>query len=408
MPGPTFMPVLSGGSWAPQPWEAQVTGADSSVVGLENFVPSRYPRTRAARAAQSVLTGGVSWPVLCVGDSTTEGFNGSTANCVSQSWVRRLADLLTARGYKAGWQNVLGDHRADTQGPSNIQTIDTRVTALPADWSLANGIGIAPGIGGNFWINQSNVNPFTFSPTVPTDTLDVFYFDFSGYDTITVKSGAAGATAATTGGTISITASSRIKKATATYTLGTNVWTVQKTTANAAALILMGVSAYNSTLPEVSLLNLGCGSQLTAYFADIANQWSSLSSVSLAGSGLITTTAIIDVGINDWFVPTSQAVMVATLTTIVTTLQAAGTEVLFIVPVPSALGSASAANQAAINNAIISVAYATGCAFISMAKRWRSQALAQPLGYYGDVTIHPSTIGYSDKAEAISQFFFAL
>lgn len=383
-----------------------VSAAGNALKSIKNFSAKNYPLTRKAMASQAAL--GTSFGVLCIGDSTTQGSDGlGTANCVSRSWVRRLADAMTAKGVKTGWQNVLGDRRSDSQA-STINAVDSRVTALPSGWVLANGLGIIPGIGGQAFYNNTNTNPFTFTPTVQTDTLDVFYFDLSGYDTITVKSGAAGATAATTGGSIVPAGSNRIKKATATYTLGSNVWTVQKANANGSTLILTGMSAYNSTLPEISLYNCGCGGQAASYFNGTTQFWDTLSMVTLSGSGLLCPLAIIMLGINDWYLGTTQAAMTATITAIVTALQAAGTEVLLVVPVPSVVAIASLAAQSAIQTAIVNVAVAKSCAYIDLTERWISGAAAQPLGYYGDAQIHPSAFGYSDISSAISEFFLSL
>jgi lysophospholipase L1-like esterase len=376
----------------------------SSRALLKNFSPLAYPNLRKAMALQR---GGTSFTALCIGDSTTMGgYGGANANAVSQSWVRRLADQLTAQGIKAGWQNVMGEHRADQQG-STVQTVDTRVSAFSAGWALVTGLGLSSGIGGYGFYNNTNTNPFTFAPTVQTDTLDLFYFDVAGYDSIIIKSGASGTTAASTGGTVAMTSASKLKKATATYTLGSNVWTAQKANANGANLILQGMSAYNSALPEISLLNCGCASQSISYFTATTNFWDTLSQVT-AGSGLISPLAIINVGINDWIAASSRATFRTSLATLVSGLQGSGTDVLLVVPVPSALGNASDAAQVAIQDAIYDVAAAYGCAVVDMHERWQDCATSSPLGLYGDGIIHPSiTSGYADLAAAIKQLFLS-
>jgi lysophospholipase L1-like esterase len=382
-----------------------VSGAGNALKGIKNFSAKNYPLTRKAMASQAAL--GQSFPVLCIGDSTTEGYDGTLAGCVSRSWVRRLADALTAKGIKAGWQNFLGDHRSDSQG-TTIQAIDTRVTALPAGWSLANGSGIIPGPGGQYWINGSTINPITFTPTVNTDTCDWLYFSVSGYDNLLIKSGAAGATTPSTGGTVTMGALNLIKKATATYTLGANVWTIQKQNVSAATAIIAGCSAYNSTLPEISLWNLGCGGQAASYFNGTTQFWDVLSAVTAAGTGFAAPLAIITLGINDWYAGTTQAAMTTTLTAIVTALQAAGTEVLLVVPAPSVVAIAPLVAQAAIVDAIYAVASAKGCAIVDLAERWVSGAAANTNGYLGDAQLHPSALGYSDIGSAVAEFFLSL
>ena len=385
--------------------QALAAGTGSALKSIKNFAPKNYPLTRKAMGTQAAS--GTSFPVLCIGDSTTQGYDGTLAGCVARSWVRRLADALTAKGIKAGWQNFLGDHRSDSQ-TSTIQAVDTRVTAVPSGWSLASGSGIIPGPGGQYWINGSNINPITFTPTVNTDTCEWLYYNVSGYDNLLIKSGVAGVLTPTTGGTVTMGALNLIKKATATYTLGANVWTIQKQNANSTTAIIAGCSAYNSTLPEISLWNLGCGGQTTSYFNGTTQFWDTLSAMTATGTGFAAPLAIITLGINDWNVGTTQASMTTSLTAIVTALQAAGTEVLLVVPVPSVIAIASLTAQAAIQSAIVSVALAKDCAYIDLTERWISGAIAQPRGYYGDAQLHPSAFGYVDVCNAIAEFFWGL
>lgn len=372
---------------------------------LFNFAPKNYPKTR--KAISQLISDGISFGVPCIGDSTTEGYDGTLAGCVLRSWIRRTADRLTSKGLKTGWQNIFGDHSTFGQG-TTLQVVDTRVTAPPSGWSLASGAGVISGPGGEYFINNSNTNPFTFTPTAQTDTLDLFYFDLSGYDTITIKSGAAGETAAFTGGTVVPGSSNRIKKATATFPLGSNVWTVQKANTSGAALILGGLSAYNSTQPEMSLYNFGCGGKATAYFNGSTQFWDTLPPLTQSGSGLLCPLIVVMLGINDWAAGATQASMFASLSAIVAAYKAGGAEVLLVVPVPSVVSIASLAAQNAIAQAIYSVAYATNSAVIDLTARWINGASALANGYFGDSLLHPSAFGYVDVGSAMSDFFLSL
>ena len=217
--------------------------AAGAVPTVFNYNPANYKNFR--KALGNTLSGQASTAlrVLCIGDSTTLGSNGVTAtNAVQNSWVRRLADLLTKQGIQSGWQNNFGDHTAASSG-STIQLIDPRVTAIPAGWSTddSGALTLTPGPGGWNFYNQTTTNPFTFTPTVQTDTCDVYYFDGSGYDPFLVKSGAAGVTTCSTGGTATIGATNVVRKLTSTFTLGSNVWTIQRA-GTGTTLFLMGIN----------------------------------------------------------------------------------------------------------------------------------------------------------------------
>lgn len=371
-----------------------------------NFVPEKYLNIRKAIA--NVLLGVSNANVLMIGDSTYCGFNeAGTANEIAFSTPRQLAALLSAGGLSAGWQNILGDHGNSYAGLPGVPTLDNRVT-IGANWTAFD--GGSGGIGGGLFFSQNaSATKFQFTPTVNTDTCDIYYLDVAGYDNITVTSGVGGVSAPSTGGTIAITGSGTFKKATATNTLGANIWGVQKANANTNNLILQGVNCYNSAAKEISILNCGVSSQNVAYFASTANFWAALSEITgtapLAGAPL----AIIQIGINDWIAGITQAAFQASLGAIVAALQAVKTDVLLVSPIPSANANATLANQAAIVAAYYGVAAQYNCALIDMTKRWISNAVSQPLGYYrGGSDVHGSKLGYEDNAMAINEFFMRL
>lgn len=382
----------------------------SLYPNLYNFDPANYRNARAALA--KVKSGVANMNVPCLGDSTTGGGNengGATnANCVSYSYVRRLADQLTASGIAASWQNVIGDHAGSNvptlSDVSCIATLDARVTAIPAGWgSFAGSVGKA--LGYNHFVNTTTANPITFTPTVTTDTLEVYYLDQSGYSPITVKGGAAGATASspvsvTPGGT------SRIK--TATFTCAaTSVWTIAGS--GAAAVILLGWKAYNASTKEVSLLNCGNFSQKSDQPISTGNYWFALDTLASNSSSLISPLVIYMYGINDWLNNLTQAQTYANIATLATALQAAGTDLLIVIPPPSPTTSATIAQQQLQIAALYAAASAFGLAVVDMTARWTSQSVSYPLGYYrGAGDVHPSAMGYTDIAAGVKQFFAAL
>jgi len=342
-------------------------------------------------------------PVICIGDSTTQGSNGLTPNnSIQNSWVRRLADLLTSSGIQAGWQNCFGDHQTTVNQSSTIQLNDPRIGAFPAGWVLSvSGFGLAgPGPGGQFFANNSTTNPLTFTPSVQTDTLEVYYLDVTGYDPFLVKTGASGTTTPTTGGTAGITGSNLVKKLVSTYTLGSNVWTVQRSGSGTSTFVV-GLSAYNSAAPEISLWNMGCGSQKVSYWTASTNFWDTLRQLTDT-NGAITGAplAIINIGVNDWLQSTNTSSFNQSLSLLVSKLQSGGTDVLLVVPIPS---STALYQQGQIISQIYQVAASQGCAVVDLTTRWVSQSISSAL--YGDAAIHPSYTGYSDVSQAMRPFF---
>lgn len=392
---------------------AGIYDTDGSVINLfpslYNFAPENYKNTRAALA--KVRAGVSNMNVFCLGDSTTAGANENTPatnpNCISYSYPRRLADQLTASGIAASWQNVIGDHASNQLSLgelTGIATLDSRVTTLPAGWAAFAG-SIGTSVGYNHYTNSTTTNPLTFTPTVSTDTLEVYYLDQPGYSAITALGGAAGATASspasvTPGGT------GRIKTATFTCA-GTSVWKISGS--GAANMILIGWKAYNATTKEVSLLNAGNFSMKSDQPVLTGSYWKALDALTLNNSSLISPLLIYQFGINDWINNYTTAQTLANIATLATNQVSAGGEMLLVVPPPSPTASALTAQQQLQIAAIYQAAKQYGFAVVDLTKRWTSQATSFPGGYYrGAGDVHPSVMGYTDIASAIKQFFMAL
>lgn len=388
-------------------WTSFVSSTLPLGAPVQNFKAQSYKNARAA--LNNVRVGASNMQVLCLGDSTTAGYNeAGLANELAFSWPTVLAKAITSGAVSGssgavfgGWQNNFGNHLANAAS-STIDVIDTRITAPPAGWS--NFDAANAGVGGYLLVNSSNTNPLTFTPVGTTDTLDVFFLDGSGYDPFVVTGGAAGATASSpTAATI--TGTSTIKKATFTCS-GTSVWKIAKAAADGKNLIIVGFSAYNAANKEISFFNCGVHSQQLSYLTTTGSYWFTLDQFTRTTSALTSPLAIISYGINDWVAGVSQATFTANLNTVINACKAANSDVLLVVPPPSPTATASAANQQNIINAYYAVAAAQDLALIDLSQRWTSQAVSQPLNYYrGSVDVHPSKMGYADMAHAIRAFF---
>jgi lysophospholipase L1-like esterase len=365
---------------------------------IYNYIPNNYKNLRLALSNAKI--GITTCFGMFLGDSTTQGSSGSIAAMKPNSYVTRLKDLLNGVGILANSENWMGSAGADQQG-TTLPVIDPRV-ALGAGW----GIFIQGGIGGSLYRNNSNVNAITFTPTVPTDTCDVYYLDGAPavtYDAISIKTGVDGTVAAASGGTVVATATYQVRKATAVApSLISNVWTVQKNNANGNTLAIVGMSAYNNTAKSVNLLNCGVGGRKLDYFLDRANNWNA--NVTLEQATVKPNFVIINLGINDWLQGSSVVAFQANLNALVLQLLTQGTDVILVTPVPTA----NSLIPTAVQNQYIQCYYNTSLQFgVALVDVWQKWQSPDPLGiaWYGDTTIHPKPVGYQDVAKTIFNLF---
>ena len=400
--------VSNGTSWK------SVTG---TVNGLYNFSPQNYKNTRKALA--NVRLGVQNMNVLCLGDSITVGYKGATladrkvANGYPTKMAVQLASSVVSSpgSLNGGWQNWFNDHNAINNFSGTLTDVDPRVTGF-ASWSTFDTQQSA--LGGTICaakITASNTTPLLFAPkdvasnAVQTDTLDLYYFDNTGYSNITILSGTGGITVPTTGGTVTMGSSGRWKKATATYTKGNNIWSVANASIG-ASIILLGMVAYDSTKPEISFLNCaGAGMTLSQLIAG-TSAWQSWPTITQSGNALTgSPLAIINYGTNDNAQNVTQAAFTSSLTTAVTGLQAVNTDVLLMIPyAPTGAGSV----WQGIVNSYYNVAAQYNCALIDLTSKWVNYTSAYNAGFISSDTIHPTVVGHQDIATSISGFFEAL
>ena len=388
--------------------------------GLFNFNPAKYQNTRAAFAAMKNGTSNLQ--ALCLGDSTTAGTNPAGGADASNSWCAKLSQQLARQGYyggtaptsaqlgSMGWQNVFGDHGAATP-VTGLTTYDARVTGMTG-WSVFGTAGTF--MGNNLLWSTSTTNPLTFTPTQPTDTIDVWYVDNgAAYATVSILGGAAGATTPTTLINNVPSGSNTIKKATATFTGGSTVWTIKA--GSAATMFILGFNSYNAATTEVSLINCGIqglrgasgsypNTQNGSCFAPNTTYYQNLNPAYGNSSALISPLAIIMLGINDAG-NTAAAAYYAGIAATITALQSSGkTDVLLVnsygLPAASQTLLAQEAILAAAN---YQLAATFGVALVDIPARWGIQATST---YVGADNIHPTlTVGYPDIGAAIGQFF---
>lgn len=380
------------------------TLSSGGVLGIYNFNPQNYKNAR--KMISNVMLGVSNGDVLCLGDSTTAGYNGvSHLGESANSWVARTAQNLTLLGIPSGWQSWFNDKNVTI---TNLPTYDGRITIAS---NGTNWINFLASTGGLLLSNTASQDKITFTPSSgTTDTLDLYYFDGSGYDTINVFGGATGATAASPA-TVAITSTQVVKKATFT-SAGTVTWAVQKANVNSARFIPFGMNAYNSATKQINMMSFGGESLLTSNFTDASASYTPLGAITAAGGALTGTTtnpklAFYFLGIND-AIQSSTGSTSANATATIAALQAVNTDVVVIIPFNFSSGVASIQNQLTMQSAMYAVANSCNCAVIPLNVRWDTFSSSNTLGYFGDLAIHPSNFAYQDISSVVSNLILAL
>jgi lysophospholipase L1-like esterase len=367
------------------------------MSGLWNFKPANYLNARKGIA--NVKAGLANMNVLYLADSTGCGYNESgTANEFAFSPAKFISQQLTAQGIPSGWSNRFGDNSV---GFANVHTYDTRMAAIPAVYQ------------GNFdggnWIGDKCIGAIgahtaaniVFTPATNTDTLDIYYVDVAGYAAITgiASAGVSSPASVTPAG------SARVRKATFTTTVASASWTI--TDSGLATVLILGWSAYLSTTKEISILNCSCSGETSSAIINVAQYWQSLNSVSTNTSELISPLAIYAYGLNDCQSAGAIALFYSQASTAITALQAAGTNVILMIPPPVSTGvTPHTTYYPTLVADYYRLASTFDCALIDLNSRWVSNAVSYPLGYYRAVNdLHPSKFGYADMAAALVQFF---
>ena len=362
--------------------------------GVSNTAQMPLPQTRYA--LKQMVGGLRNAKIMLIGDSTTTGFyaggagGGGYDSVQTLSYPARVAASLRSR------YTVYTDNFAGCQ-PANItyaSTADPKLT-FGAGWS-ATGFSV-----GLFYSNTTVASSITYAPSAVIDTVDVYYLQFSGYDTfdISVDGVQQGANVVTNGAT-------SVLKATRTVPLGQHVVAINKhgTTPNC---VIIGISCYNSQSRGIELFNAGSSGATSTNWANVAQVWSP-SSVAAGNPWSVfqPDLAVIMLGINDWQGAVAPATYSTNIQTLITALQTAGADVVLMTSVPTASGTTAVATQLGIMQALRNLASQDGLPLVEVYSAYGSYVIAQGnLGYYlpGNTAVHPGTTGYQAIADILVQ-----
>lgn len=358
-------------------------------------IPPPAPNTfqnaqRFAAAIKAFAAGtasGVPARICAIGDSTTFGVGSqgtATTALNTYSWPDQLVQALGNFGVPAHEDSFMGD-----KGASQTLTSDSRLT-IGSSWTQQTG---SESLGGAQLIASTSTNNLAFLPVNNVDTFRIFYVAGAGYGTFAwqvdsagwnnqVESGATGLQSITVSAGISAGHTLSVKQVSGTVNI-------------------QGMEGYDSTNPQVSIINMGWSSSTTPNWAVTTNAQSPGNSAPYATVGCTTT--IFNLGINDE--KTGSGVTSTTTNTnialLIAAAKAAGSDVLVMAPNPIQTGQATVPVQIQYMNAVKQAAAAGGATLINLYDKWGSYALTSGSGLQYD-SLHPSRQGYGDIAQFIA------
>lgn len=253
---------------------------------------------------------------------------------------------------------------------------------LGANWSVDSTHNT---IGGH-WIPYATgaANNLTFTPAGNIDTINIYYWKSgSGTFTFNVDGGSSLGT--------SIGGSTGIGMLTAVVTKGTH--TINVVPGNNGTLFVMGISAYDSTVPAIDVFNAGANGFKAADYVGTGQGYNAPA----AFATLAPDCTVFALDANDVQATTTTA-WSASMQTLITAAAAVGDVVLVKEPPgPTDTGAQITAYQSAYQQ----LAIANNVPLIDLCDRWVSYAAANASMPYGSGR-HPTQVGYADMAIAIA------
>lgn len=287
--GQSNLPNAGGSQLPTNPGGGGGASSGSAIPGYTNFDSALLPFT--SRCIARVRSGKGNCRIATVGDSTTAGQGaGTDGSGVTNAWYlsypTQLANLISASGIPA--------HQDSFMGASWGSITDNRAT-LNTWANIASGAYST--YGGAAWYNNSDTTSFIWAPVNPVDTFVVWFnTQVSGGATVTINidGGATLATVNTQTGATGCLATT-VGGSGASITPGTHQVRIQRNGTGTLAAI-MGIEAYNATVPSVSVINAGWVGSRTSFWSDnTEGAGSPLSCISTVAADLM----IVNLGIND-------------------------------------------------------------------------------------------------------------
>lgn len=377
-----------------------IQGADGLRVPLPGGIIRNVTRDNLARwrkARASVLAGLGRAKIAVIADSTGTGQGGngvgnnSMASVCLKSWPSMLAKALNNMGVPARFSSTFAD-QGNTANGAAVTAYDTRVT-MSGGWGYTPGFTMnVPGGSALRFASGGASGTWSFQPAEIFDKVDVYYYGSpsNGAFDVNVDGGA------TIQNISTVQATSGIYKATVTVPRGVHTlgFTPSSTAQN---IFILGVDVYDSTKPDVQILNWAQRSAKVDDFVQTTSLWSTLNSYNKFGQDL----TLVVLTTNDCDKNTDVATYAAKLELLATTLAAANSDVIFGAGYPGSTAN-MVNNLPAYIAAMKAVAVKLELPYMSFYERFGSWTDANSRGYMSD-SLHATAPCYADAGFMAAQ-----
>lgn len=320
--GGIYNPPVGGGSGetvtASQPLTATTSGSTTNLsigsaknsgnFALQNILGGSAQLPHWNKALANVMSGKGNARILCLGDSTTEGYfstNTASGPYYALSFCNQLANIFNGAGIPASTDNFVGNAAGD-----RASTVDNRLV-LGSGWSGAATAG-NQSLGGFFFIASSATGSTTYTPLKPVDTFVVWYPTVTGGGTLNYNIDGGSNTG------INQNIANSFGHTTISTTLGTHVLNLNY--GSGAGAFFTAIEAYNSTVPQVLMENAGWNGSKTSDWDLTTNNYSPSPACGTFAPDLV----IINLQVNDMISSTALATYKANLQTIISNCQRGG------------------------------------------------------------------------------------
>lgn len=342
--------------------------------------PSVSNRASFAKAKAAVGVGAAFMAertIVCIGESTVEGFNFDRSK---QSFPAHLIRILTGMGFTAepGWVYCVANAAASTWDP--------RWTGLTAKYA-AQGSSHISQVTNAVPVLFTSINKGTVVEFIRTGAHPGYSYSIDGGAPVNVPAGG-------TAGVYEKVTVSGLPDATHALTF---------TSASTTPTYL--VAARVSTPNALNLVNAGFGGSKISAWKSVQDY--SLRTSSMANGIVRFDAVLLSCIINDALVLTDPAAYAADLTSVVRSFTTGGGVVALVIPIqPDPAGSPAVpdASWKALVAATYSVANTQGLAVIDVDAYVGGRTAAVANGLMSD-SLHPSPSGYLHMAQAVAQLF---